>query len=190
MRGETYSLATHIGRLSITAVHNGMSTGLRTRAGPGYALLRSLLEEPPLDLPPVVLQGVVEVDGGRPGRLLGFAVTDRPVDRVVLFDRARGVAADRAGHPDDVRLALQAAGFAHGRDEELVVGRGGDAEVEVVVAAVEQRALAGQVTVAARLGGGLDRAQFGRGGVRGRQPTGGGLLDPAELEEHVDVVEV
>ena len=52
----------------------------------------------------------------------------------MLLDRLGGVAADRAVHPDDVGLALQAAGLAHRRDEELVVRGRRDGQVEVLVA--------------------------------------------------------
>jgi hypothetical protein len=71
----------------------------------------------------------------------------------VLGDRFRSVAADRAEQADRAGLALQAAGPAHRGDQERVVGRGGDTEVEVVVAAVEQLGLPGEVAMPAGFGG-------------------------------------
>jgi hypothetical protein len=70
------------------------------------------------------------------------------------------------------------------------VGRGRDAEVEFVVPAVEQRRFAGQVSLAAGFRRRLDRPQLAGGGPGRRQPAGGRLLDAAELEQHVDVLEV
>src|SRR3954451_5317728 len=92
-----------------------------------------LAEDAALDLAAVVLEGVVQVHGGGLGGRVRVAVADRPVDRGVFLDGFRRVAADGAVQADGARLVLQAAGLAHGDDEELVVGGRGDAEVEVVV---------------------------------------------------------
>src|SRR6185437_14123606 len=152
--------------------------------------VRASAEDTALNLAPVVLERVVQVDSGRFGGGLRVAAPDRLVDRGVFLDRAVGVAAGGAVQSDGAGLALQAAGLAYRGDEERVVRGGGDAEVEVVVAAVEQRDLSGQVAFAALLGGRLDGAKFGGGGAGRGEPAGGGLLHAAELEQHVYVVEV
>src|SRR5581483_6178797 len=104
------------------------------------------------------------------------AVADRLVDRGVLLDGLRGVSADGAVQPDRAGLALQAAGLTYRRDEERIVRGGRDAEMEVVVAAVEQLRPPRRLALPAELGGGLDGAQL-RGGRAGRgEPAGRGLL--------------
>jgi hypothetical protein len=61
--------------------------------------------------------------------------------------------------------------------------------VEVVVTAVEQRRLPGHIPLPARFDGGFDRPQLGGRRVRCGEPARRGLLDAAELEQHVHVVE-
>src|SRR6185312_10695738 len=116
--------------------------------------VRASAEDAALDLAPVILERVVQMHSGRLGGGLRVAAPDRLVDRGVFLDRAVGVAAGGAVQSDGAGLALQAAGLAYRGDEERVVRGGGDAEVEVVVAAVEQPGLSGQVPLPAQLRGG------------------------------------
>ena len=147
-------------------------------------------EDAALDLAPVVLQRVVEVDGGGFGCRVRVSAPNRLVDRGVFLDRLFGMAADGAVQSDRAGLVLQAAGLPHRCDQERVVRCGGDAEVELVVAPVEQVGLAGQVALAAGFGGGLDGTQFRRRRAGRGEPARGRFLHPAELEEREQVVEV
>ncbi len=119
-----------------------------------------------------------------------IAGADGAVDRVVLLDRLGGVPAHRAAQADEARLRLQPARLPHGDLEEHVVRGGGDGGVEGVVALVEQVFAPGLEALAAQGGGFLDGPQLGRGGAAGGQSAGLHLLRLAELEQHVDVVEV
>src|SRR5947209_9179959 len=141
---------------------------------PRLAAVRASAEDAALNLATVVLERVVQMDRGRLGRGLRVAVPDRLIDGGVLLDRAVGVAAGGAVQPYRAGLALQAAGLAHRGDEERVVRGRGDAEVELVVAAVEQGHLSGQMALPALLRGQFDGAQFGRGGPGRGQAAGRG----------------
>src|SRR5450631_2856020 len=66
-------------------------------------------EDAALDLATVVLESLVQVNGGRPGCRLRVAVPDRPVNRGVFRDRLLRMTTDCAVQPDGAGLALQAA---------------------------------------------------------------------------------
>ena len=85
----------------------------RWRATPGS--IRPSPEYPSLDLAPVILQRIVQVNAGRVCRGLGLSIPDGTEDGIVLFDRGARVAAD-AAQANDADLALQQTSLANRRD--------------------------------------------------------------------------
>lgn len=63
-------------------------------------------EHPALNLPPVVFEGLVQMDRGRLRRRFGVTVTDGPVDGHVLLDRFGRVTSDGTAQPDRAGLTL------------------------------------------------------------------------------------
>src|SRR2546423_8113380 len=97
----------------------GAGRALRLGGGEGSS------ERAPLDLPPVILQGAVEVYRRGLGGLVGSAVSKGAVDRLVFLDRGRGARTEAVVDADRTGLALQPTGVAHRAAEEGVVrGRG------------------------------------------------------------------
>lgn len=118
-------------------------------------------ENAALDLLAVVGQGVVQVCGGGLGSGFRVGVADGLVDGVVFLDRFRRMATDRAVQPDRAGLVLEPADVPDRRDEQRVVGGRGDAEVELVVAPVEEIVLPGQVALVGLVVAGLFVARSG-----------------------------
>src|SRR6185503_14499848 len=113
----------------------GSRRDLRHRAaGPGSRQV--LAEDPALDLAPVVLQRVVQVDEGGLRRSVRLTVTDGAVDGLVFLDGLGGVPAN-ALDADDACLPLEPPGLAHCGDKKQVVRRRCHAEVKVVVTLLE-----------------------------------------------------
>ena len=81
---------------------------------PLLARIRPSPEYPSLDLEPVILQRIVQVNAGRVCRGLGLAIPDGTEDGIVLFDRGARVAAD-AAQANDADLALQQTSLANRR---------------------------------------------------------------------------
>ena len=147
-------------------------------------------EQPTLYLPAVVLERVVKVHGGGTCRFIRVPVSDGAVDGGVLLDRFRHMAADDARSPivADCRSRRRASRTAATRnglcDAAAMLRWNSSSPLR------NASELPGHMPLPARLRGCLDGSQF-----RGCRPGGGeaaglGFLHAAELEQHVDVIEV